>query len=1175
MPTRTINLKMVLGKKPDSSTLRRAMWTTHEEINKAVAKIERTLLLCRGKAYWTLDDNGNETQVPESSVITEALKMAREAQMKNGGNETGSDEEILNALRLLYEQIVPSCKQDKEGNPLKGDAQSIGSGYAGPLFDPDTCAVKEGKDGPFAETASKCMAKNPPWLKPLEKVQFKQNNPAHFKHKSATGKDQYYCIDRSEADDWSTKPAQEMLFKNKAFNKDKWKKEKDKGEATWAVDFVKKQLELSEDPRVRIRKILWEELRLLPLGSPFFDKNTVANLWNRLAFRLAVAHLLSWESWNHRTQKEHNEARAKLDSLERNYKHLAGDFDNLREYERERHEKLKRTTFAGDDRPFKIFPRIIRAWPRVREEWLKVDGAEEKRKQIIKDLQTKLRGGFGDPDLFQWLAEDSREHLWRERDSLTPLVKLNVARRLLEKRKEYSLMTFADSRWHPRWTMYEGPGGSNLRKYSITCNATGLQVKIPLICLIAETGSLQEKDFSISLAGNAQLSNLSIEPAEKGKKRFKFRSGYQDFEGIAGGAELLFDRSYIENGRRTAESLSERPGPVWLKLTLDVQSKAPGEWLDGNGRVATPPEAHHFRTALSNKSKHIDKLKPGLRVLSVDLGQRTFASCSVFELVEGKPEKGLFFPAADGRPEDGPSKLWAKHLRSFKLALPGETTTQKEKLARRAVRDELHSLKRDMGHLKDLLRLGEAENDVKRDESIETLLESLDKGNGDSVLNRETLHGLGDVKFKSTPELWRRHCLQFYDKAEKIVSERFSQWRKRTRPKSSSWQDWRERRNYHGGKSIWMLEYLDDVRKLILSWNLRGRTYGAVNRQNKKQFGTVASGLLRHINQLKEDRVKAGADLIIQAARGYVPVEGGRGWIEKHESCRVILFEDLARYRFRVDRPRRENSRLMKWNHREIIREAKMQAEIYGVKVETTAAGFSSRYLASNGAPGVRCRCLKTDDFERGLPKPYVVNELDWMLEPLKEKIQPGMWVPWSGGELFASIKSGGAVHLIHADINAAQNLQRRFWSRCGEAFRISCRQAGDSYELAKLPGHRLLGALQQLENGDKLFRLERGSDGGYPLYEMMKMEGKKLKPDTRDESGEDEYEEATADLEEDSISVRETFFRDPSGNFFDPRYWIPSKSYWTKVRQEIWKRLQPSQTNGILWTTGHDDLPL
>jgi len=341
-----------------------------------------------------------------------------------------------------------------------------------------------------------------------------------------------------------------------------------------------------------------------------------------------------------------------------------------------------------------------------------------------------------------------------------------------------------------------------------------------------------------------------------------------------------------------------------------------------------------------------------------------------------------------------------------------------------------------------------------------------------------------------------------------------------------------------------MLEYLDAVHKLILSWNLRGRSYGEVNRQNKKQFGTVASKLLHHINQLKDDRIKSGADLIIQSARGFVPSNGGKGWVKKHNPCRVILFEDLARYRFRVDRPRRENSQLMKWNHRNIIAEASMQAELYGMVIEITAAGFSSRFLASSGAPGERCRYLKADDFENELPKEYVLRELEWMLgatkskethekqQDLKGKIRSGMLVPWSGGEQFASLNENGDAHIIHADLNAAQNLQRRFWSRCGDAFRMVCKNTKldgeDTWELEKPPGVRLLGAFQQMRHGDKPFFLRETEEKVFTMHPSSAR--KRLKAGTEENGELDELEEALAGVDDDSGGGRETFFRDPSG---------------------------------------------
>ena len=153
---------------------------------------------------------------------------------------------------------------------------------------------------------------------------------------------------------------------------------------------------------------------------------------------------------------------------------------------------------------------------------------------------------------------------------------------------------------------------------------------------------------------------------------------------------------------RTASSTSSKlgaVGPVWLKLVMEVDSQAPPAWLDGRGRLATPATVNHFKTGLATKSRHMEGLATGLRVLSVHLGLRCFACCSVFELVEGEPQNRLAFLADESR------DLWARHERSFVLALPGEMPDRKAIAARRAAEDEMGALRRGLSRLKALLRL--------------------------------------------------------------------------------------------------------------------------------------------------------------------------------------------------------------------------------------------------------------------------------------------------------------------------------------------------------------------------------------------------------------------------------------------------------------------------------------
>ena len=696
--------------------------------------------------------------------------------------------------------------------------------------------------------------------------------------------------------------------------------------------------------------------------------------------------------------------------------------------------------------------------------------------------------------------------------------------------------------------MYEAPGGTNLRNYKLSEDS---YVNLSLL-YCSEEGGLKEEEFTIKLATSGQLRQLKI--IKDGKKtKIKYQSAHQDFEGIPGGSEILFDRPALEN--RSPAMLAEGVHcPVWLKLTVDVSSKAPREWLNSRGKVQASPAINHFKTGLANKSKHSDKLEAGLRVLSVDLGLRTFASCSVFELVDKKPEKGLFF-------ETDLPNFWARHERSFKLTLPGEEVGEKQsvKKARKAAMDEVYSIRRDIRQLKQLLRLSILENREERKKILDGEISSLRKKN-------DTAQVVGPSFFEClNPDnpTWQIDCEQAHKKAEKALGKRINEWRKMTRKRPENWQEWRETRAYHGGKSYWMIEYLEEVRKILISWSLHGRKANEVNQQNKKEYGTIASKLLKHINKLKEDRIKAGTDLIIQAARGYVPATGkhASGWIKKYEPCRVILFEDLARYRFKVDRPRRENSQLMKWGHRGIISEATLQAEIYGMLVETTGAGFSSRFHARTGAPGVRCRYLTEDDFDNGVPKEFLDQQINGLIKT--EDLKPGMLVPWNGGELFATLSNEGKPIVIHADINAAQNLQRRFWTRFGDAYRLSASKIKDKDELwiVHASGSRLPGALELLVCGEanrspqKGFILNGNPENGADL----RSEGKKLNTQNDKELPiEDPILDEIDEIEETvQNSVRETFFRDPS---HPENIWYGSKQFWGKVKRKVTDALLKSQ---------------
>jgi len=233
-----------------------------------------------------------------------------------------------------------------------------------------------------------------------------------------------------------------------------------------------------------------------------------------------------------------------------------------------------------------------------------------------------------------------------------------------------------------------------------------------------------------------------------------------------------------------------------------------------------------------------------------------------------------------------------------------------------------------------------------------------------------------------------------------------------------------------------------------------------------------------------------------------------------------------------------------------------MQAEIYGITVTETSAGFSSRFHAKTGAPGIRCRHLGESDFENGKPKQHVTRELGHLFDV--SQLRPGMIVPWNGGELFATVIDD-KKQILHADINAAQNLQRRFWTRNGDAYRVTARNSGDTWTIES-KGSRINGALAVALGEDPtkphIFSFAGVSDDAQLI--IGKGKAKKSKEE-EDVSGEDIFEEALAEVEGFEEKGKETFFRDPSGKILPSSKWFGGKKFWGVVKQRVARSLCPT----------------
>jgi hypothetical protein len=244
---------------------------------------------------------------------------------------------------------------------------------------------------------------------------------------------------------------------------------------------------------------------------------------------------------------------------------------------------------------------------------------------------------------------------------------------------------------------------------------------------------------------------------------------------------------------------------------------------------------------------------------------------------------------------------------------------------------------------------------------------------------------------------------------------------------------------------------------------------------------------------------------------------------------------------------------LMRWAHRSVPAEVQMQGEIYGIHICDTAAAFSSRYHAGTGAPGLRCRPLAADDLASPVFRQLLEREIPGID---LEQLSPGDLVPLAGGELFVSMYKN-SITRIHADLNAAQNLQRRFWTRHGDPFRIPCRKVfidGVERWVPKSMGKRILGSM-----GGYGWMVPTGHESGSSRWEALTpKKWKAMVGETSDEQDMDELAVMEEEFLETTGEVA-VFFRDPSGAVLPDGLWYPAKSFWGIVKTKTASILKKS----------------
>ncbi|MGV8080548.1 MAG: type V CRISPR-associated protein Cas12b [Syntrophales bacterium] len=1085
---RSINIKLIVPRKPDNLHQARDLWTTHEAINQAVAYYETILLEMRGEPYLPAEGDPISEEEIKKRLAARIQKTRR--LNKQGALDDAELGALRTALRRLYEAIVPSSIGGDDG-----DAQAANA-YLSPLMDPDS----KGFSHIFEKIESP-----PPWLEGV-----RQGDPEAY----------------SEAVAWlKTDDGKKRLGATGA--PPAWVRRYRRGDEDWPDAFVAdydKNLGKAEGVPAIFRSL--RDKKVLPLFDPFLTPRIqgargVLSPWDRLAFRLAVGHLLSWENWSRKTADEYASRVKKLEDFRAAYldqEDVREQVAALRKYEEEREKYLSQTALAPTS-PFRINPRMIRSWRDIRERWLNAkDTSPDKLAEIAKDLQAKMQGAYGDPDLFLWLARKENHDIWLHPADVVRLVaSCNHMERIVERSRMQAFMTLPDPIQHPRSVQWEPLGGTNLRKYRLEVVNRSLKVTLPLLTREAG-GTYREVDSTFLLAPTDQLRKPVLSEAKKGLTIAFQNQNDEMLTGILKSADLLLDWDHLRTRPREAVN-GGNIGPAYLKLVVDVQPILPEGW-DGKRN----PAITHFGTAMGN-TKYAASVKPGLRVLSVDLGVRMFAACSVFELRDENPGSGKFCIPVEG-------DLWAVHERSFILTLPDEVPDARGKAWRVDATEGLRKYQKALGRYRRLYRLPLLAAPEDRSRVLDEMITICSEAGG-WEFEAQRLESLRPY-LESDEGAWKAVCKALTKEYRKDLGLHLGQWRHEARKRS---------RGKALGKSMWAIEHLDRVRRLLSSWSHLGGASGKIRRFNRESRGQFAGRLWRHINNIKDDRIKTGADLIVQAARGYLRGKDGK-WKEAYRPCHAVLFEDLTRYRMKTDRPRRENSQLMVWSHRNITDAVNMQGALYGVNVIETNAAFSSRYSASTHTPGIRCHPLTNTDLSNVFLRQAAERENPGIVWA---DMKAGRLVPLAGGEIFVCLSDNG-LQRIHADINAAQNLQRRLWTRHRDTIRIPCRRVtvnGDGRWVPRSFGKRLMGAM-----GGYGWLVPTGHDSGSCRWQKLsKKEGVLLGAEAASEEDPGTELDMLADAVMEESGDVVVFFRDPSGIVLPDQLWYPAKTFWSIVK--------------------------
>lgn len=926
-----------------------------------------------------------------------------------------------------------------------------------------------------------------------------------------------------------------------AGSKPTWFKMRAEGNPQWEEKQRQWAASRNNDPAPLVLKQL-EDYGLLPLIPLFTDvgedifgpkqKGQFVRIWDRSMFQQAIERLMSWESWNQRVGREWEELDQKHSAFYT--EHFAQDPDatlyrlaqSLEDVLRQEHQGF--ATDAAE--AFRIRRSALKGFDRLLERWQKTLGKNGQICALLDDIssvQSNLGDKFGSSLLYQKLAEEPWTRLWTVDPTFLPrYATFNDLTRRFQRAKRVANLTLSDEIKHPIWMRYDGPD-ANGNNYQIQLPQKGRPGSVTFQRIIwpgGDAGWHEKRGVTVLLRPSRQIDRIR-QADDSSVKKFPLVVEDQSSRSLIraswGGAKIEFDREGLP--RQLKKGV---PDSVYLSLTVNLDTQKPTGLFriqQQTGRVWLQKDRFvKYRDGFLDGGKNAEPVY----VMSIDLGIRSAAAVSVFSVrPRGEITENLF-----GYPVASHPDMVAVHERSVLLTMPGEHRDERGRQYEQQ-RQELRKLRADIRGMNDLLRSARADG-MRRRSFLAGLAEraSLDPEFWGPVYR--SLHAAAE---ESSTE-WERFVMGSHRQIERLLSRRIQNLRSKN-------SDFRMR----GGVSLAHVQDLENIRGIMASWTNHPRVSSAVVRWQRGKQHTIKLG--RHILALKRDRVKKVANYLLMTAMGYIydPKRArGEKWVARYPACQLMVFEDLSRYRFKTDRPRAENRQLMRWTHQQLIGATTAQAEPQGILVGTMYAGFSSRFDAVTLAPGVRGATVRQILLRRGMGR---LRDIAEEVGIDVDMLRPHHVLPTGDGEyLLSVVRQGNSYRLkqVHADINAAHNLQRRLWTH-DDVFRVSCRVAKNSEQVMLIPPRSYIE-----KYGKGVFI--KGQNDVYVWRENGKMRMTDVPED--DYMPEDETMVALR-------SNSATLFRDPSGTIAWG-YWIEAKEFWGRVNTMVNKSVRDKILGGI-----------